>query len=86
MENCKEAATPIAIGCYLDADDKGVNVEHTKYRGLIGSLIYLTASRPGIMFSVGLCARYQTNPKESHLMTAKRNLSLVELVTCLDQV
>jgi len=59
MENYKEAATPIATGCYLDADEAGISVEQTKYRGLIGSLLYLTASRPNIMFSVCLCARYQ---------------------------
>ncbi|XP_070029944.1 secreted RxLR effector protein 161-like [Nicotiana sylvestris] len=44
------------------------------YRGIIGSLIYLTTSRPNIIFSVGLCARFQSNPKESHLKAAKRIL------------
>jgi len=76
MENCKEATTPIAIGCYLDIDEKGANVDQTKYRGLIGSLLYLTASKPYIMFSVFLCARYQANPKESHFMVAKRILKI----------
>jgi len=45
MENCKDAATPIATGCYLDTDEKGANVDQTKYRGLIRSLLYLIASR-----------------------------------------
>jgi len=81
MENCKEAATPIATGCYLDADDKGVNVEQTKYRGLTGSLLYLTARRPDIMFSVCLRARYQANPKESHFMAAKQILKYVKGTT-----
>jgi len=49
--------------CYLDTDDKGVSEEKTKYRGLIGSLLYLPVSRPNIMFNVSLCARYQANPK-----------------------
>ncbi|XP_070040515.1 secreted RxLR effector protein 161-like [Nicotiana tomentosiformis] len=44
------------------------------YRGIIGSLLYLTASRPDIVFSVGLCARFQSNPKESHPKAAKRIL------------
>ncbi|XP_070035307.1 secreted RxLR effector protein 161-like [Nicotiana tomentosiformis] len=44
------------------------------YRGIIGSLLYLTASRPDIVFSIGLCARFQSNPKESHLKAAKRIL------------
>jgi len=64
MENCKEVTTPIATGCYHVADDKGVSVEQTKYRGLINSLVYLIASTPDIMFSVCLCARCQANPKE----------------------
>ncbi|XP_019258692.1 PREDICTED: uncharacterized protein LOC109236907 [Nicotiana attenuata] len=44
------------------------------YRGIIGSLLYLTTSRQDIVFSVGLCARFQSNPKESHLKAAKRIL------------
>nr|XP_018622684.1 secreted RxLR effector protein 161-like [Nicotiana tomentosiformis] len=44
------------------------------YRGIIGSLLHLTTSRPDIIFSVGLCARFQSNPKESHLKVAKRIL------------
>jgi len=78
MENYKETATPIATGCYLDADEEGANVEQTKYRGLIGSLLYLTASRPFIMFSGCLCARYQANPKELHYMAAKRILKYLK--------
>jgi len=70
--------TPIAIECYLDADDKGVNIKQTKYRGLIGSLPYLTASKLNIMFSKCLCARYHTNPKESHFMATKRILKYLK--------
>ncbi|KAJ9560607.1 hypothetical protein OSB04_005767 [Centaurea solstitialis] len=47
-------------------------VDVTTYRGMIGSLMYLTASRPDIMFSTCLCARYQSKPKESHLKAVKR--------------
>jgi len=78
MENCKEAATPITIGCYLDIDEKGANVDQTKYRGLIGSFLYLSASRPDITFSMCLCTRYQANPKESHYMAAKRILKYLK--------
>ena len=46
----------------------------TKYQGMIGSLLYLTASRPDIMFSVCLYARFPSNPKESHLNVVKRVL------------
>lgn len=56
----------------LDKDDQGINVDQKLYRSMIGSLLYLTASRPDIMFSVCLCARFQSNPKESHVMAVKR--------------
>jgi len=58
MENCKDAATPMSTSCYMSADEVGKAVDKTKYRGLIGSLLYLTASRPDIMFVVCLCARF----------------------------
>ena len=56
----------------LNVDSSGVEVSPTLYRSIIGSLLYLTASRPDIAFSVGVCARYQANPKESHLTAVKR--------------
>ena len=49
-------------------------MDQTTYRGMIGSLLYLTAIRTDISFSVGLCARFQSNPKESHLTAVKRIL------------
>ncbi|XP_075080458.1 secreted RxLR effector protein 161-like [Nicotiana tabacum] len=55
-------------------DETGSPMNQTMYRGIIGSLLYLTASRPDIVFSVGLCARFQSNPKESHLKAAKKIL------------
>jgi len=74
MEKCKEAATPMSTSCYMDADLAGTIVNQTKYKGLIGSLLYLTASRSNIMFVVSLCARFQFSPKESPLKVAKRIL------------
>jgi len=62
----------------MDVDVAGKGVDQTKYRGLIGSLLYLTASRPDIMFVVCLCARYQANPNESQLKTAKRILKYLK--------
>ena len=56
----------------LNVDSSGVEVSPTLYGSIIGSLLYLTASRPDIAFSVGVCARYQANPKESHLTAVKR--------------
>jgi len=78
MENCNEASTPIATGCSLDTDENGTNYDQTRYRGFIGSLLYLTASRLYIMFSVCFCARFQAKPKESHYMAAKRILKYLK--------
>jgi len=74
MESCKAAITPMSTNCYLSAYEAGTVVDQTKYRGLIGSLLYLTTSRPDIMFVVCLCARFQSSPKESHLKASKRIL------------
>uniref|UniRef100_A0A0V0H0Y9 Putative ovule protein n=1 Tax=Solanum chacoense TaxID=4108 RepID=A0A0V0H0Y9_SOLCH len=55
----------------LDADEHGPMVNETMYRGIIGSMLYLIESRPDIVFSVGMRARFQACPKESHLKAAK---------------
>ena len=52
MENYKEASTPISTSCYLDANENGTTVDQTQFEGLIGSLLYLTTSKPDIMFSI----------------------------------
>ncbi|GJW09743.1 hypothetical protein Tco_1575570 [Tanacetum coccineum] len=56
----------------LSRDEDGEPIDDTKYCGMIGSLLYLTASRPYIMFSVCLCAYFQEAPKTSHLEVVKR--------------
>ena len=72
LEGCKKISTPMASSTKLDADEAGKVIDQKTYRGMIGSLLYLTASRPDIQFSVYLCARFQANPKESHLIVVKR--------------
>ncbi|GAV72607.1 hypothetical protein CFOL_v3_16095 [Cephalotus follicularis] len=72
MENSKPCKTPMSIATKLDKDENGKEVDQKLYRSMIGSLLYLTASRPDIMFSVCLCARYQSSPRESHLTAVKR--------------
>ncbi|KAK9037261.1 hypothetical protein V6N11_022180 [Hibiscus sabdariffa] len=72
LENVKPQATPMSSSIKLDKDEEGKCVDSKLYRSMIGSLLYLTASRPDIMFSVCLCARFQANPKESHLKAVKR--------------
>ncbi|KAI3771054.1 hypothetical protein L6452_02207 [Arctium lappa] len=72
MENSKPIGTPLAPGTMIGTDPSGKVVDVRTYRGMIGSLMYLTSSRPDIMFSTCLCARYQANPKESHVSAIKR--------------
>ncbi|XP_070020685.1 uncharacterized mitochondrial protein AtMg00810-like [Nicotiana sylvestris] len=74
MKASKVIYTLIATTTRLDIGESGSSVNQTIYRGIIGFLLYLTASRPDIAFSVGLCARFQSNPKESHLKATKRIL------------
>ncbi|XP_073137589.1 secreted RxLR effector protein 161-like [Henckelia pumila] len=74
MENCTVATTPMGVSIKLDKDEWVISVDETMYRGLIGSLLYLTASRPDIVFAICLCARFQSNPKQSHFIAGKRIL------------
>ena len=72
LESGKHARTSMSTSLHLSKDSSGTEVDPTLYRRMIGSLLYLTASRPNIAFSVGVCARYQASPKESHLLAVKR--------------
>ncbi|GKF11195.1 hypothetical protein Tco_0049121 [Tanacetum coccineum] len=72
LEDSKPMKTPISMETKLTKDVEGESVDNTKYRGMIGSLLYLTTSRPDIMFSVCLYARFQEDPKTSHLKVVKR--------------
>ena len=72
LVNVKSSRTPMSTSTKVDKDESGKSVDIKKYRGMIGSLLYLTASRPDILFSVCLCARFQADPKESHLKAVKR--------------
>ncbi|GJT27532.1 putative RNA-directed DNA polymerase, partial [Tanacetum coccineum] len=68
----KPASTPIEAHKSLGKDEEGEDVDVHLYRSMIGCLMYLTASRPDIMFVVCLCARFQVTPKVSHLHAVKR--------------
>src|SRR4051812_24289521 len=74
LTDCKTIKTPMPTSGFLDADEKGKSFDQKKYRSMIGSLLYLCASRPDIMLSVCICARFQANPKESHHTAVKRIL------------
>ena len=71
MQDCSTASIPMAITTKSDKDT-GKSVDITNYRGMIGSLLYLTASRPDIMYATCLCARFQADPREPHLLDVKR--------------
>ena len=78
MEETKTMKTPMSSSIKLNKDEKGKFIDSTMYRGMLGSLLYLTASRPDIMYSVCLCARFQSCPKESHLSVIKRILKYLK--------
>ncbi|GKF96092.1 hypothetical protein Tco_0288827, partial [Tanacetum coccineum] len=67
----KTASTPIKTQKSLTKDEEAIDVDVHLYRSMIGSLMYLTASRPDIMFPVCACSRFQVTPKTSHLHAMK---------------
>lgn len=77
FENGKNFEIPMSTTLRLSKDSTGKDVDLKLYRSMIGSFLYLTASRPDIALSVGICARYQSNPKESHLTAVKQIIQYV---------
>nr|GEZ94424.1 hypothetical protein [Tanacetum cinerariifolium] len=73
MESCDPVATPMGIKDKLDLDQNGTPVDATKYRSMIGTLMYLTSSRPDLVHATCLCAGYQAKPTEKHLKEVKRS-------------
>ncbi|WVZ93262.1 hypothetical protein U9M48_039257 [Paspalum notatum var. saurae] len=72
MGDSKPIMTPMSTNTVLDADEDGEAVDQKEFRGMISSLLYLTATRPDIPFAVCLCARYQASPRTSHHQAVKR--------------
>ena len=72
LEDCKHVFTPMTIGCKLRKEDESKDVDPKHYRSMIGSLLYVTASRPDVKQVVGMVARFQAAPKESHVQVVKR--------------
>jgi hypothetical protein len=72
LKNVKPIKTPMGTNGHLDLDTGGKSIDQKVYRSMIGSLLYLCASRSDIMLSVCMCARFQANPKEVHLRVMKR--------------
>ncbi|GJV34445.1 retrovirus-related pol polyprotein from transposon TNT 1-94 [Tanacetum coccineum] len=72
MDNCDSIGTPLATKPKLDVDLSGEPVDQYDYRSKIGSLMYLTSSRPDLVQAVCYCARYQARPTQKHLKEVKR--------------
>ena len=83
LEFASSVRNPMSPNVKLTIDLLGKSVDSSLYRTMIGSLLYLTASRPDISYSVGVCARYQTNPKESLMIALKRIIKYVKTTTTL---
>ncbi|GJY28065.1 hypothetical protein Tco_0403832 [Tanacetum coccineum] len=76
MLTSESVDTPMVENSKLDEDLQGTPIDATLYRGMIGSLMYLTSSRPDLIYAVCLCARYQEKPIEKHLNTISRVLNI----------
>ncbi|GJX33880.1 retrovirus-related pol polyprotein from transposon TNT 1-94 [Tanacetum coccineum] len=72
MESCDPVDTPMVEKSKLDEDTQGKAIDPTHYRGMVGTLMYLTSSRLDLVYAVCMCARYETCPIEKHLHAIKR--------------
>jgi hypothetical protein len=81
MDHCNSVHNPAVPGFKLTKDEGGVKVDSTLYKQIVGSLMYLTATRPDLMFIVSLISRYMESPTESHLLAAKRILRYIKGTT-----
>ena len=81
LESASSVRIPISPNVKLTIDLLRKSVDSSLYRSMIGSLLYLIASRPDISYSVGVCARYQANPQESHMTALKRIIKYVKTTT-----
>ena len=80
MEESKPVSTPMVIGCKLSKDDEFLEVDLTMYRSMIGSLLYVTATRPDVVQVVGLVSRFQSASKETHVLAVKKILLHIKKV------
>jgi hypothetical protein len=78
MIGSKAISTPMETNGNLDSDVSGNMLDQKLYRSIVGSLLYVTASRLDVMFSVCMCARFQASPRESHLKATKRILEYLK--------
>ena len=77
LQRAQHKRTPIGTHTKLTKDEGRISVDQSLFKSMIGSLLYLTTSRPDLCYSVGVCARLQANPKESHISPVKRIIKYV---------
>ena len=77
MSNCKTAPTPVITGLKFSKDDEGSTVDPMLFKRIVGNLMYLTATRPDIMYGVCLISRFMESPKDSQWKAGKRILRYV---------
>jgi hypothetical protein len=82
MNDAKPTKTPMGTDGHVDLNKGGKSVDQMAYRSMICSLLYLCASRPDIMLSVCMCARFQSDPRECHLVAVKRILRYLVATPC----
>eukprot|EP00253_Pinus_taeda_P015479 PITA_15479 len=78
MQECKAAITTTVMGLKLSKEDRSKDFDPSLYKSIVGSLMYLTATRPDIMFVVSLISRFMEKPKEAHWQATKRILRYVK--------
>jgi hypothetical protein len=82
MKDAKPAKTPMGTNGHLDLDKGGKSVDQKAFWSMICSLLYLCANRPDIMLSICMYARFQSDPKECHLVAVKRILRYLAQTLC----
>ena len=78
LKSASSIRTPMSPNVKLIIDLLGKSVDSSLHRSMISSLLYLTTSKSDISYSMGVCARYQANPKESHMIALKRIIKYVK--------
>nr|GFB10596.1 uncharacterized mitochondrial protein AtMg00810-like [Tanacetum cinerariifolium] len=78
MDSCDSVDIPMVDRLKLDEDLLGIPVNQTYFHSMVGSLMYLTASTPDLVFAVCMCARYQAKPTKKHLEALKRIMQVVK--------
>jgi hypothetical protein len=78
MAELKPMSTLMSMTTLLDLDENGEATDQREYRSMIGSLLYLTSTRPDIQFAVCLCVRFQASPRSSHRTTVQQIFSYLK--------